>query len=277
MAEFPDLVTEYALTQEHIAQYREHAFIKLNRVLGPETIQYFGKTITEMVVELNTMHVPMEERSTYEKAFLQVMNIWQQDDRVRRLVFSRRLARIAAQLLGVAGVRLYHDQALYKEPGGGHTPWHADQYYWPLASDRTVTAWIPLQSTPLEMGPLEFSGGSHRLPGGRGVAISDESESFIQDLLDRSDTTHVIKPFDLGDVSFHAGWLYHRAGPNTSDRVRRVMTIIYMDAEMRLKKPKNDNQQADWEAWCPGARIGEIIDTPLNPILYHKEHDATNA
>lgn len=27
----------------------------------------------------------------------------------------------------VDGVRIYHDQALFKGPGGGHTPWHCDQ------------------------------------------------------------------------------------------------------------------------------------------------------
>jgi len=31
--------------------------------------------------------------------------------------------------MGVQGVRLYHDQALIKEPGGKPTPWHQDYYY----------------------------------------------------------------------------------------------------------------------------------------------------
>ena len=60
----------------------------------------------------------------------------------------------------VEGVRLYHDQALFKEAEGGITPWHADQYYWPLSTSKTITYWIPLQAIPLEMGPLEFSAGS---------------------------------------------------------------------------------------------------------------------
>ena len=103
----------------------------------------------------------MEQRTTYQKAFLQVMNIWTQSDRVKELVFSRKLARLAAGHVDVVGSEIYHDQALYKEPGGGITPWHADQYYWPVSSDRTVTAWIPLQATPLEMGPLAFARRTH--------------------------------------------------------------------------------------------------------------------
>lgn len=61
----------------------------------------------------------------------------------------------------VEGVRLYHDQALYKEAGGGPTPWHADQYYWPLTTDRIVTAWIPLQPVSADMGPLAFAERTH--------------------------------------------------------------------------------------------------------------------
>ena len=45
------------------------------------------------------------------------------------------------------------------------------------------------------------------------------------------------------------------------------MTIIYMDADMRLKEPENENQKDDWEKWCPGAEVGEIINTEINPIL----------
>jgi ectoine hydroxylase-related dioxygenase (phytanoyl-CoA dioxygenase family) len=121
----------------------------------------------------------LEDRDTYGKAFLQLFNLWRENQNIKELVFSKRLARIATQLMQVEGVRLYHDQALYKESGGGITPWHADQYYWPLETDKTVTAWIPLQATPLEMGPLEFSAGSHRIVEGRELAIGDESERLM--------------------------------------------------------------------------------------------------
>ena len=67
---------------------------------------------------------------------------------------------------------------------------------------------------------------------------------------------------------FHSGWLFHRAGPNKSDEMRKVMTIIYMDSAMKLKRPENENQVNDWHRWCPGAEAGEVIDSPINPIVY---------
>ena len=170
----------------------------------------------------------------------------------------------------VNGVRLYHDQALFKEAGGGITPWHADQYYWPLASDKTITAWIPLQATPLEMGPLEFSAGSHQIVEGRELEISNESEVIIQQRLRVTDFAHIIEPFDVGEISFHSGWVFHRAGANTTNQERKVMTIIYMDKDMRLKEPENDNQINDWNTWCPGAKVGEVINSAINPVLFDR-------
>ena len=152
----------------------------------------------------------MEERTTYAKAFLQITNLWEHSDKVKRFVLSLRLGKIAAELMGVDGVRIYHDQALYKEPGGGFTPWHADQFYWPLANDNTVTAWIPLQPVPLEMGPLSLCIGSHKLLKNRHLAISDDSEEKIGRTL--HDYAKFVDPFALGDVSFHSGWTFHRAG-----------------------------------------------------------------
>jgi ectoine hydroxylase-related dioxygenase (phytanoyl-CoA dioxygenase family) len=258
----------FLLSKEQIDFFRHNGFIKLKNVLSAEAIAYLNTTISDEVQRLNTQHLPMDERDTYGKAFLQIMNIWTKSEPVKKIVFSKRLAKIAADLLGVSGVRLYHDQALYKEPHGGITPWHADQYYWPLASDSTVTVWIPLQETPLEMGPLEFSSQSFKLTAGRDKEIGDESQQMLNETLDKEGFKHVIEPFEIGEVSFHSGWLFHRAGANNTDKMRGVMTMIYMDKDMILKQPENKNQIVDWETWCPGAEVGKQIDTPINPILY---------
>lgn len=265
-----DLNNAYHLTSAQIAFYKKHQFIKLKQVLSEETLQYFNEVISEQVALMNKEDLALEERSTYGKAFLQLFNLWRENALVKELVFSKRIAQIASDLMEVNGVRLYHDQALFKEGGGGITPWHADQYYWPLATDKTVTAWIPLQATPLEMGPLEFSAGSHTIVEGRELEIGDESEALIQKRLRVTDFEHIIEPFDVGEISFHSGWIFHRAGANLTNEMRKVMTIIFMDKDMLLKAPDNANQENDWHTWCPGATIGDVIDTPLNPVLYSK-------
>jgi ectoine hydroxylase-related dioxygenase (phytanoyl-CoA dioxygenase family) len=265
MAQF-DLDSPYPLTPEQIAFYRENGYVKLKNVLSPETVEHYRQIISSKVTELNTLHLPMEQRTVYEKAFLQIMNLWTKSEDVKTFAMGRRLGRIAAQLMGCRGVRMYHDQALYKEAGGGITPWHADQYYWPVDSNHTVTAWIPLQDTPLEMGPLAFAPGSYRIETGRNLEIGDESEQKIQRSL-KSYPVHET-PFELGEVSFHSGWTFHRAGANATDRPREVFTIIYVDQDIHLTEPKNKDQQNDRQRWCPGVEVGGVLDSPLNPIIY---------
>lgn len=258
----------YELTQEQIEFYQKNRYIKLKNVFDAETLAYYGQKITEKVNELNSQDKPLDARDTYGKAFLQIFNLWREDETIKEFIMSSRLGQIAAELMQAEGARIYHDQALFKEGGGGITPWHADQYYWPLETDKTVTAWIPLQEIPLEMGPLEFSAGSHAIIEGRELAISDDSEKMIAQKLRVTDFKHVIEPFELGEVSFHSGWVFHRAGANKTDQMRKVMTVIYMDKNMILKEPENENQQKDWEVWCPGAKVGEIINTKLNPVVF---------
>ncbi len=264
-----DLNSVYPLSPEHHAYFRENGYLKLKHVLLPATVAYYAREISAQVSRLNNMDLPMEKRTTYQKAFLQIMNIWTQSETVRELVFSPKLARIAAELMEVNGVRIYHDQALYKEPAGGFTPWHADQYYFPVSSDRTVTAWIPLQATPLEMGPLAFARKTHRMAFGRDLEISDESERLVQKSLKEAQADIDETPFDVGEVSFHLGWTFHRAGPNRSSEARKVMTkLIYVDQAIRLLKPKSKAHEADRAQWCPGVEVGEVLDSPLNPVLW---------
>ncbi len=264
-----ELDTPYPLDAAAIRRFRDDGFIRLPGVFSPEVLAAYAPEINRLVDEYNRLKdIPFEERSLYDQAFIQVHNLWTRSERVRELAFSKRLARIAAELLGTRGIRMWHDQALYKEPSGGFTPWHVDQQYWPMASSLSVTAWIPLQAVPIEMGPLCFGRGSYHKRIGHDLEISAESEQQIREAVRKEKIDEVQEPFALGDVSYHLGWTLHRAGPNKTDTPRRVFTIIYMDADMRLAPPKNKNQQLDWEVWTPSTQIGEVMDDPLNPVLY---------
>src|SRR5215210_302930 len=261
----------YPLEAAAIRRFQEDGFIRLSNVLSPETLAEYAPDINRFVDENNRLKdVPFEKRTLYEQAFVQVMNIWTRNEHVRELAFSKRLARIATELIGARGVRMWHDQALYKEPSGGFTPWHVDQQYWPMSGPNSVTAWIPLQPVPIEMGPLCFGRGSHRKRVGRDLEISAESEQQIRDAVRKEKIDEVQEPFALGDVSFHLGWTLHRAGPNQTTEPRRVFTIIYMDIDMRLAAPTNKNQQLDWETWTPSTKVGAVMADPLNPILYER-------
>lgn len=268
---FEPLDQPYALDDATIRRFQADGFVRLPNVLSPDVLADIAPEITRLVDEGNRLKdIPLEKRTLYDQAFIQVMNLWTRNERVRQFAFSKRLARLAADLMGTRGVRMWHDQALYKEPAGAFTPWHADQQYWPMANAHSVTAWIPLQPVPLEMGPLCFARGSHLKRIGRDLEISAESEQQISAAVRKEKIDEVQEPYALGDVSFHLGWTLHRAGPNTTKELRRVFTIIYMDVDMRLAPPKNKNQQNDWDTWTPSTKVGEIMDDPINPVLFER-------
>ena len=211
---------------------------------------------------------PMAERDTYSQAFLQVHNLWERDETCRRFVFAPRFAAVAATLLGVDGVRLYHDQALFKEPGGGRTPWHQDMNYWPLDTDRTVTMWMPLVDIPAEVGSMSFASGTHRLGDVDAGDISDESEAAIEERISSGGlpiATH--GPMAAGDATFHHGWVLHGAGPNPTETMRSVMTVIYVADGVRISEP-TERQRFDLEMWLGGNGPGDAVDSAMNPLLW---------
>lgn len=212
---------------------------------------------------------PIAERDTYGKAFLQSFNLWRLDHDLERFSCSPRFAKAAADVLGVERVRMYHDQALFKEAGGGKTPWHQDQHYWPLGDAPTVTMWMPLADLHPDVGSMEFVSGTHRQGNLVDLGISDESEAAYDALVvERGWSTTTHGALHAGDVTFHAGWTLHRAGPNPTADLRPVMTVIYVDAAATVAEPTNDAQRLDLSIWLAESEPGGPIVGEQNPVLW---------
>jgi ectoine hydroxylase-related dioxygenase (phytanoyl-CoA dioxygenase family) len=267
-AEF-DLAQDFALNAEQVSSYRQNGHILLREVASPAEMAYYRPVIREAAYRYNTETRPLAERDTYGKAFLQIMNLWEKDEKVGWFVMARRFARIAAELMGVKGVRIYHDQALFKEPEGGPTPWHQDQYYWPLDTDKFITMWMPLTDVSLKMGPMTFASGSHKLGYLGKLPISDESQAIFQTLIqDKGLSLEYGKAMVAGDVTFHAGWTLHGTPENTTSHTREAMTIIYFADGARVAEVNNKNREADLKRWLPGLKPGDLAASPLNPLVY---------
>ena len=272
MTHLPDLSTPYTLTPDQIASYQENGHIVLRGVCSPQEIAAYRPVIADATMRYNRQTLPLEERSTYGKAFLQITNLWQRDEAVRQFVLARRFARIAADLMGVDGTRIYHDQALFKEAGGGFTPWHQDQYYWPLDTDNTITMWMPLVDITANMGVMRFASGSHRAGYLGELPISDESEATLSKFVaEHGYALTQAQQMAAGDVTFHSGWTLHNAPGNDSDRVREVMTIIYYADGVRISPADNPNRENDLKVWFPGLQPGDMAATDLNPLVYSQQ------
>ena len=93
-----ELHRSFELSSEQITEYERNGFIVLRNIFSSDLLNYFKSQITPLVLALNNLHKPMEERTSYEKAFLQVINLWKHSDTVKEFVFSKRLGSIATQV-----------------------------------------------------------------------------------------------------------------------------------------------------------------------------------
>lgn len=272
--ELPDLSDEYSLAPEKVAAFQRDGHILLRGLASPEEMAAYRMAILETAHKEMGGVKPLHERDTLGKAFLQLFHFCRKDERVARFVLARRFAKVAADLMGVDAVRLYHDQVLFKEPGGGPTPWHQDQYYIPLDTPNVLTMWIPLVDVTVEMGTMSHASGSHRDGPLLGIAISDKSDTEYLKLLNERNFP-IVKTGDVsaGDASFHFGWTLHRAAGNTTNTMREVMTILYFADGARLlpEDPCYEfSSTAIGRMHLGGRGPGEMVDSEFNPIVYRR-------
>lgn len=267
--EASDLSTPFNMAPETIGSYRVRGYAKLRGLASGEEVAYYRNLIKRSTDELARTYQPMESRDTYGKAFVQNTNLWVRDPEVARFTLSPRFGRVAAQLMGVEKVRLYHDQALFKEPGGGPTPWHQDQQYWPLDGVKCVTMWMPLVDVSADMGTMRFAVGSQELGYLGPLNISDDSEASLAALIEeRGYAVESAGDMCAGDATFHDGWVLHGAPGNASqDTTREVMTVIYFEDGATISELDSPQRQADLETWFPGLAAGDAAASSINPVI----------
>lgn len=269
MNTLPDLDRPYEISDEQVREFERNGHTQTLDLLNAHEALAYRHAISTAADKFNEEKRNLADRDTYGKAFLQIMNLWRVDEGVKKFVLAKRFAQIAARLLGVDNVRLYHDQALFKEPGGGPTPWHQDQNYWPLDTNRTITMWMPLVDIPnAEMGMLTFASGSHHENNVFDFVISDESDDAFEQYV-RRQRFPLVRPAALnaGDATWHNGFTIHNAPGNDSDRMREVMTIIYYADGTRVSAPKHEFQENDLKTWLGSKAPGSLADSELNPLL----------
>jgi ectoine hydroxylase-related dioxygenase (phytanoyl-CoA dioxygenase family) len=271
--DLPALDSDYAVPLDCINEYTEKGHTILRGLASPAEIAAYEPAIRAAAFKHNKETRPIEERDDIiARALLQIWNLWTLDEASRRFTFAKRFAKAAADLMGVDGVRIFHDQALFKESGAIRTPWHQDQFFWPLDSDKMITMWMPLVDVPAEIGgTMSFVSGSHKLGYLGDFPISEKSDAAFAKMID--DTGLQVETHGAavaGDATFHSGWSLHMAPANPTGNIREVMTVIYFADGMRVTEPENDAQQVDLERWLPGLKPGDLAASELNPLVYSR-------
>jgi ectoine hydroxylase-related dioxygenase (phytanoyl-CoA dioxygenase family) len=253
------------LTAQLVEDFRRDGFVVVPGLLSADELRRYGSAVDDAVASRSKGDTrTLAQKSRYEQSFIQCQNLWEDSQGVRPLTFHPLVAETAARLLGVGAVRLWHDQALYKEPGGRRTDPHQDQPYWPIVETNTITAWIPFDGSTLESGAMGYLAGSHRLGLREFVNIftDDGDDVLVRDELAGTEPVFVEVP--AGAVAFHHGLTFHLAGANATGTVRRVHTVIYFaDGSTRGagRFPHPSVERA-------GIGMGEVIASDVTPLAW---------
>ena len=166
----------------------------------------------------------------YQEVFLQLVNLWTTSEAMRRLVLDRRLGKLAAELAGVTGVRLYHDHAMIKQPWANPTNWHVDSSGCPFFSRRANVLWIPLDDVTVQNGCLYFLPGTHKTS--RFEVDGALNKASIGGIFAAYPEWRGIEPVaaeaNAGDGVFFSAMVAHAAGPNMTIHPRRAVALVYI-------------------------------------------------
>lgn len=277
------------VTTEEIEHYREHGFVVIEDLLDPDELELWRARITAAVERrlasggpVTQLHATSDEKppSTREEAsapaedsfleyyarvYVQQVNLWSADEGARELVLDERLGALAASLAGVDGIRLYHDQALFKPPWGNPTAFHLDLPYWEFTDPGAMTIWIALDDSTVENGCPHFVPGSHKAQAqGSVVGIGKQLGALFELRPEWTEVDPVPCPLRAGSASVHNGLTAHGAGANMTPHPRRAMTLQLMPDGARYNGTPNilpPEVVAELE-------VGDPLDNDeINPLL----------
>lgn len=263
------------LSQEQLAKYQKDGFIVIEDFLTADELAFWQSALDEAVEKRNGNKLPDRkevygkgddaDKSYYDNVFDQLINLWQDNEKMHKLMLDERLGKMAAQLAGVDGIRIWHDQALIKKPWANPTSWHLNTPYWSFSDRRALSIWVALDDATYENGCLFFIPGSYHRTTFENPGIGKNMGAIFNTYPEFKKSKSVAAPMRAGSCSFHNGLTIHGAHANMTCGFRRAMTCAYMPDGNKYNGIQNilsDEQVA-------GLEIGDLLqDDHQNPLIY---------
>jgi ectoine hydroxylase-related dioxygenase (phytanoyl-CoA dioxygenase family) len=265
------------LTPAEVASYRDRGFVVIEDFLDAAELEEW-RQVTDQAVEqrlgVNTpegwhrLHNQGDPDDFYAQVFTQCLRLADTHPRMRELVYDRRIGRLGARLAGVAGLRVWHDQALYKPPFGNPTAWHLDNPFWSFSSRDALSIWIALDDATLGNGCLWYIPGSQRTARFENSGIGPEQQALFKLYPEWRTIEPVPGPCRAGAAVWHNGLTAHGAGANMTNRPRRAMTCAFMPDGSTF----NGQQNILSSEQMARLKIGDVLnDERQNPLVWHQD------
>ena len=270
----------HQVNKDQVEFFEENGFIVIEDFLSPDELEHWRTTVLNAVKKRSGQKMPGKEVKTGEydginedatyfgKVFDQLLNLWQTDDAIKELMMDERIGKMAADLAGVDGIRIWHDQALFKRPWANPTSWHLDTPFWSFSDRRALSIWIALDDATLENGCLYFLKGSHKRTSFENSGIGKNMDDIFSVYPQLLKAQSVAAPMKAGSCSFHNGLTVHGANANMTSGYRRAMTCAYMPDGNVFNGTPNILP----EEYLQTIKIGDQLNNDIqNPLIYRRD------
>ncbi|HWK59405.1 MAG TPA: phytanoyl-CoA dioxygenase family protein [Parapedobacter sp.] len=265
------------LNKTQLDFYDENGFLIIEDFLSPEELEQWRQAVTSAVHQRNGLKIPgksvhigeddgINEDATYfNNVFDQLLNLWQTSEEVKQLMLDERIGKMAAELAGVDGIRIWHDQALIKRPWANPTSWHLDTPFWSFSDRRALSIWVALDDVTLENGCLFFIPGSHKRTSFENAGIGKNMGGIFDVYPEFKQSQPKAAVIKAGSCSFHNGLTIHGAHANMTPGFRRAMTCAYMPDGNTYNGTPNILP----DEYVSTLKVGDLLNNEeQNPLIY---------
>lgn len=255
---------KHALTTEQIAFYRENGFLVIEEFLSASELAHWQQ-VTQEAVDQRMDGVTLNRDDYYSQVFTQCLKLAETHPGMRELMHDPHLGQMAATLAGVDGIRIWHDQALFKPPFGNPTAWHLDNPYWSFSSCDSLSIWVALDDATRDNGCLYYLPGTQKTASWDNVGIGHNQASLFNLYPQWREIESIGCPCPAGSAVFHNGLTAHGAGANMTNKPRRAMTCAYMPDGCTFNGTRNVLPEDYFQRLTVG---DALTDDAINPRIW---------
>jgi ectoine hydroxylase-related dioxygenase (phytanoyl-CoA dioxygenase family) len=262
---------KYKIAKEQRDFYQQNGYLVIEDFLDAKELETW-RSVTEdavrqRLIERNGLTNQDNPETYYSQVFVQCVRLADTHEGMAKLMFDPRLGEVAATLAGIDGIRIWHDQALFKQPYGNPTAWHLDNPFWSFHSPNAISIWVALDRATLANGCLWYLPGTHKTARYEDSDIGSNMAGLFRVYPEWARLRAVPATCGAGGAVFHSGLIAHGAGANMTPHPRRAMTCAYMPDGSTF----NGQQNVLRDDYFASLKIGDVIDDPRQvPLIWKK-------
>jgi phytanoyl-CoA hydroxylase len=259
------------LSDAQIASYQDNGFLVVENFLDTDELADWRRNtdaaVAERLERKNGMHNQGDPDGFYAKVFTQCIKLADTHEGMQRLMHDPRLGEMAGMLSGADGMRIWHDQALYKPAFGNPTCWHLDNPYWSFSAPNAISLWVALDDATLGNGCMWYIPGSHKTARFDNAGIGPNLADLFTVYPEWTQIDPVACPCPAGSAVFHHGLVAHGAGANMTNKPRRAMTCGYMPDGSTFNGTRNVLP----DDYFRSLTVGDVLDSDIVcPLIWKK-------